>query len=114
MFHRTSKNSESDLYTADGIVYNKHGQIVQELMDITGAWKRYSSECLRKLTPAKLFTRRPSDLPELPPGADFGPFMVPPAGKCPNYSYLMIVAVHWPHLAFIEDHTALFNVLVNN
>ena len=39
---------------------SKHGQsqLVQELMDITGAWKRYSYECLSKITPAKLFTKQ--------------------------------------------------------
>jgi len=48
------------------------GQLVQELMDITGAWKRYSSECLRRITPAKLFTRSSSmnDIPDCPASAE--------------------------------------------
>lgn len=37
----------------------KQGHIAQ-LLDITGAWKRHSAECLRKITPAKIFQRRGS------------------------------------------------------
>ncbi len=39
---------------------SKHSQLVQEIMDITGAWKRSSVERLRRMTPAKLFTSRRS------------------------------------------------------
>ena len=46
-------------------VVTRHGQMMQELMDITGSLKRYSSDCLkRKLTPRKFFAKRPS-LPDI-------------------------------------------------
>ena len=41
---------------------SKHSYIVQEIMDITGAWKRSSVDRLRRVTPAKLFPSRRSSV----------------------------------------------------
>ncbi len=90
---RLSRSSESEVYTVDGLVFNKHGQIVQEIMDITGAWKRLSSECLRKLTPAKLFSRRSSDSME--PSGDVHKDILPPSGNA--FEHFSCQSPH-PHL----------------
>ena len=84
----TSSESGVELSgSSDGIISNpavitKHGQIVQEIMDITGAWKRYSNESLHKTSPPRKLFKRPS----LPASLSWStkkaakPINVPPAG----------------------------------